>query len=96
MLNDNTLILLQIMATASVGARDQISHTCGRHTMRLYYERKTSAQDLYAKDLFLARIHLWVSFLPTSENDANTYIGFLILKHVLYFQVYIHRIAPNG
>lgn len=61
------------MATASVGERDQISHTCGRHTMKLYCERKTSAQDLYAKGLFLGRTHLWVSFLPTSKNDGKNF-----------------------
>lgn len=67
MLNDNTLISFQIMAIASVGERDQISHMYGRRTMRLCYARKTSAQALYAKDSFLARTHLWVSLLPTAK-----------------------------
>lgn len=66
-LNDKTLISLQIMAIAWVGARDQISHTYGKRTMKLCCERKTSGPASYAKDSFLDKTHLLVSFLSLSN-----------------------------
>lgn len=51
------------MATAWVGARDQISHTYGKRTMKLCCERRTSVLASYAKDSFLDKTHLLVSFL---------------------------------
>lgn len=63
LLSQVNLIILQIMATAWVGARDQTNPTLGKPTMKRCCERKTSDLALYAKGLLQDKIRLLVSDL---------------------------------
>lgn len=86
----------KIMATVSVGARDQISLMCGKHTMRPCCVPRTSAQVLYAKALSRVRAPLWVSDLHVLRRILGLYIlRTTIQNNKLYFYRNIRTKLPR-